>query len=195
MYFDNFDKIYYDFTINGKKQSSIVTNILKNVRIRKQVLSNITVFDQYIIRDGESPEFIAEKVYGRADYHWAIMLANDMYDYLNDFPLPERSMSKMILDKYGPNVQVNGVYVSGPNAIHHYEATVDGKIYVVSKEIEGSTNRETYSNLAWNGDSPNPNVVPVTNSDYEYTVNENKRVIKLISKSIIDQIATELSKL
>ena len=30
--------------------------------------------------DGETPEIVAEKVYGNAEYHWIIMLANDIYD-------------------------------------------------------------------------------------------------------------------
>ena len=194
MYFDNFEKIYYDFEINGKTQKSVMMNIMKNVRIRKEVLSNITLYDQYIIRDGESPELIAEKVYGRPDYHWAILLANDMYDYLNDFPLAERSMPKMIDDKYGPDIEVDGVFISGPNAIHHYQATIDGQIFTVSKN-PGGVVRDTYSNIAWNGVNDSPFTVPVTNSDYEYTVNESKRVIKLISPSIIEKVAAELSKL
>jgi hypothetical protein len=185
MYFDNFDKIYYDFEINGKTQKSIMTNIMKNVRIRKEVLSNITLYDQYIIRDGESPEFIAEKVYGKPEYHWAIMLANDMYDYLNDFPLAERSMPKMISDKYGED----HVY-----DVHHYQATVDGQIFIVSQD-PGGVSRSTYSNMAWNNEEPNPYVVAVSNSDYEYSVNESKRVIKIISPTIIEQVAAELSKL
>ena len=194
MYFDSFDKIYYDFQVNGKTQKSIVTNLMKNVRVRKQLLSNITMFDQYIIRDGESPEYIAEMVYGRADYHWAIMLANDRYDYLNDFPLAERSMQKMIDDKYGPDVKVDDVYISGPSAIHHYQTTINGEIFEVSKN-PGGAYRSTYSNLAWNDTAPNPYIVPVTNSDYEYTVNESKRVIKIISPAIIEQVANELSNL
>lgn len=198
MYFDNFDKIYYDFTVNGKTQKSIMTNIMKNVRIRKEVLSNITLYDQYIIRDGESPEFIAEKVYGKPEYHWAIMLANDMYDYLNDYPLAERSMPKMIEDKYGldpdPDNLSSDTPLTGPRAIHHYESIIDGETVIVSKSPGGSI-RQTYSNLAWNDESPNPNVIPVTNSDYEYSVNESKRVIKIISPTIIEQVAAELSKL
>lgn len=197
MYFDSFEKIYYDFEVNGKTQKSIMTNIMKNVRVRKEVLSNITLFDKYIIRDGESPEYIAEKVYGKPYYHWAILLANDMYDYLNDYPLAERSMSKMILDKYGPDPDPDNLSdvppLTGPRAIHHYETIIDGEIFIVSEAIPG--NRESYSNLAWNGESPNPNIIPIINSDHEYAVNESKREIKIIAPSVIEQVSLELSKL
>jgi len=166
MYFQDFDKIYYSFDINGKTETRIVTDITKNVRIRKQILSNITLFDEYTITDGETPESIAELVYGRADYHWAVMLSNDMYDYLNDFPLPMRTMEKVIADKYGED---------NVNDIHHYEAVIHGTSYVVDEDA--------------------PNSVPITNSDYEYTVNESKRNIKLISPLLIEQVANELGNL
>ena len=166
MYFQDFDKMYYNFEINGKLETRVMTDITKNVRIRKQILSNITLFDQYTITDGETPESIAELVYGRSDYHWAVLLSNDMYDYLNDFPLPMRTMEKVIIDKYGED---------HINDIHHYEAFIDGTSYVVDESHPGS--------------------VPVTNSVYEYDMNEKKREIKLISPLLIEQVANELGNL
>lgn len=221
MYFESFDKIYYNFEVNGKTQTSIVTDIIKNVRIRKSVLSSITLYDEYIIKDGETPEIIAELVYGRPDYHWTILLANNMYDYLNDFPIADRSLPKMILDKYGPEVIVDGVHVSGPLAIHHYETIINGVSFEVSKDPGGITNRDVYSkrnssysttttNLTGveahmgNGTSSTTGSntvivgeksIPITNTDYEYRINEEKRVIKLISPSIIEQMVSEMSKL
>lgn len=77
MYFKNFQKIYYDYTINGEKELKVVTDITKNVRFRKEVLFNILTYDLYDIKDGETPEIIAEKIYGNPEYHWIIMLANE----------------------------------------------------------------------------------------------------------------------
>jgi hypothetical protein len=111
MYFKNFQKIYYDYTINGEKELKVVTDITKNVRFRKEVLSNILTYDLYDIKDGETPEIIAEKIYGNPEYHWIIMLANDKYDYLADFPLDIHKLEKFITDKYGDQAY----------AIHHYE--------------------------------------------------------------------------
>ena len=99
---------------------SIVTDVTRNVRIRKEILSNITIYETYDIGDGETPELIAEKIYGDAKYHWVIMLANDIVDYVSDFPLEESRLVKVIEDKYA---NING--------IHHYE-NLDG--FVVNSD-------------------------------------------------------------
>ena len=52
MYFDNFPKIIYNFNINNKEELKVLTDITRNVRLRKEILSNITLFDMYIISDG-----------------------------------------------------------------------------------------------------------------------------------------------
>ena len=98
MYFDKFPKIIYNFNINNKEELKVLTDITRNVRLRKEILSNITLFDMYIISDGETPEFIAEKIYGNPEYFWAVMLANDRYDYLTDFPMRQTAMEKIILE-------------------------------------------------------------------------------------------------
>jgi len=111
MYFKKFPKFLYDFTINGKNRYLLVKDITQNVRVRKEILENITLYDEYDIRDGETPEIIAEKVYGSATYHWVIMLCNQRYDYINDFPLPLYELEQHITEKYG---------VGNEYDIHHY---------------------------------------------------------------------------
>lgn len=88
-----------------------LTDITRNIRFRRDILANITVYDYYDIVDGETPEQIAEKIYGSPQYHWVIMLANERYDYLNDFPLTTVALEQYIIDKWG----------DAANDIHHYE--------------------------------------------------------------------------
>lgn len=120
MYFEKFPRIYYPVTINGVKQYSLLKDITVNVRFIKEFLSNVTLYDYYDIVDGETPEIISEKFYGTPFYHWIIMILNERYDYLTDFPLPYNALYNMVVDKYGEeNIE----------SIHHYENS-DG--YVVS---------------------------------------------------------------
>ena len=88
-----------------------MTDISRNIRFRKEILANITAYDEYDIVDGETPEIIAEKIYGSSEYHWVIMLANERYDYIGDFPLTEPMLEQFIKDKWGDSA----------NSIHHYE--------------------------------------------------------------------------
>lgn len=132
MYFKDFNKIYYEFDINGQRELEVITDITRNVRFRKDILANITIYDEYDIMDGETPEIIAEKAYGNPNYHWIIMLVNERYDYLTDFPLPIYQLEKFIKDKYGDG----NVY-----ATHHY---VNDKGFVVDSSYPGAVPVSNY---------------------------------------------------
>lgn len=112
MYFQDFPKIAYNFNIGDKTKVIAITDITQNVRFRKEILANINLYDEYDIIEGETPEIIAEKIYGSSQYHWIIMLVNQRYDYLNDFPLTQHALEVHITDKYG---------VGNEYDTHHYE--------------------------------------------------------------------------
>lgn len=110
MYFKDFNNFLYDFEIKGKREVKIVTDITRNVRFRRDVLANITTYDYYDVEEGDTPEIIAEKFYGNAEYHWIVMLCNERFDYRNDFPLTSSQLNSYVEEKY-----------TNPDAIHHYE--------------------------------------------------------------------------
>lgn len=104
MYFKEFPEFLYDFRYGPyETKTSIVKDITRNVRFRKEVLENIAVYDEYDIVDGETPEIIAEKIYGNPEYHWIIMLANQRYDYLSDFPLAEPELVEAAKAIFNPS--------------------------------------------------------------------------------------------
>jgi hypothetical protein len=80
MYFSKFP--YIDYTIkNGSSfKTAFVRNIMRRVKLSDEIKGGPGVFIEYDIKDGERPEHIAEKVYGEADYHWLVMLTNDIID-------------------------------------------------------------------------------------------------------------------
>jgi len=134
MYFKKLPDILYPFNIDGKNQFLLLKDISVNVRFVREVLSNISLYDEYDIIDGETPEIISEKFYGTPEYHWIIMLSNERYDYLTDFPIPYKYFNEYVANKYG---EAN-VY-----AVHHYENS-DG--YTVESTdpvylVEQATNR------------------------------------------------------
>lgn len=110
MYFKQFPQFLYDFNYGDRTKTSIVKDITRNVRFRKDILENVTLFDEYDIIDGETPEIISEKFYGTPEYHWVVMLANGKYDYRADFPLPEAVLTKHIADVYNPKLYSSDWY-------------------------------------------------------------------------------------
>lgn len=90
----------------------ILTDITTNVRVRKEVLENVTLYDEYDILEGETPEMIAEKIYGNPELHWVIMIVNQRYDHYRDFPLTSQELEQHCVNTYGAD---------NINAVHHYE--------------------------------------------------------------------------
>lgn len=164
MYFSQFPVIYYEVEINGKLELRQLVDITHNIRFRKEVLGNISLYELYDVKDGETPDIVADRVYGSSQYHWAIMLFNERFDYIYDWP-----MHPHVLDEY-----INETY-EDPLAIHHYEQNG----YIV-----GPT---------WiNGTSVAPaGATAVNNRDYEVTKNDIKRRIKLISPAVLSQVIKE----
>lgn len=132
MYFKNFPSFLYDFEYgHGKSKTAVVMDVTRNVRVKKEILSNVSLYDEYDIIDGETPEIISEKFYGTPEYHWIIMLANDKYDYISDFPLQETYLQKHIKTSYNPTMYSDDWYWK--------RDTTNGKIYIYLR-ITGGTN-------------------------------------------------------
>ena len=84
MYFSNFPSIVYDAT--GNFDFKVVTNLLRRVALRQKVSADVLVFDYYDVKDGETPEIIAHKLYGDSELHWVILLINNITDRYHQFP-------------------------------------------------------------------------------------------------------------
>jgi hypothetical protein len=221
MYFKDFPTFFYEFNIRGEKSLTVIKDITRNIRFRRDILSNITVFDEYDIQEGETPEIIAEKLYGNAEYHWIIMLANDRYDYISDFPLSQTELDEYVYQKYGTYTpDMDQDLIDAENAIakfsiHHFE-TADGTVVFdesqfpeISFEVRfiledgsGDLIDEFGRQLvAENSIEDPPQVIdafvkyPVTNIEYETRVNEQKRRIKVIPQYLLNKILQDFRDL
>ena len=109
MYFDdNFPVIPYDSV--GDYKFKDVTNLLRRVALRAKVKTSTLLYDTYDVKNGETPESLADKLYGDSELHWIIMLINDITDRYHQWPMSEAQFSQYLKDKY-----------SNPDAVHHYE--------------------------------------------------------------------------
>lgn len=114
MYFKDFPRFLYDFNYgNGQTKTSLVRDITRNIRFRRDILSNITLYDEYDVIDGETPEIIAEKVYGTPEYHWVVLLANERFNYISDFPLMEPELDRHIKTSYNPTITADKWWYEG----------------------------------------------------------------------------------
>jgi hypothetical protein len=138
MYFEDFPNFLYEYNINGKSTALLVTDITRNIRFRRDVLANVTVYDEYDIIDGETPEIIAEKIYGNAEYHWVVMLANNKFDYTNDFPLRSPILENFIQQKYGDSADDIKYYIDANGFI--VDSTASGAVSISNRQYEEKLN-------------------------------------------------------
>ena len=110
MYFNKFPDIIYDPDRDGQFQ--ICKNILRRVAVREKVRTNTLLYDTYDVKEGESPESLADRLYGNTELHWVVLMVNNITDRYHDWPLSTPQFLDMIDEKYD-NV----------DAIHHYEIT------------------------------------------------------------------------
>ena len=108
MYFAQFPLITYDSV--GDKNFKIVTNLLKRIGIRSKVRANTMLFDTYDVKEGETPESIADLLYDDPELHWVILLINDITDRYHQWPMSTPQFNAYLADKYD-NI----------DTVHHYE--------------------------------------------------------------------------
>ena len=99
MYFDSFPLIQYDAAGTGTPKD--VTNILRRVAVRSKIKNQTALYDTYDVKEGETPEIIAHRLYGDAQLHWIVMLFNDITDRYHDWPMTTPQFLAYVNDKYG----------------------------------------------------------------------------------------------
>ena len=174
-YFDQFPLINYNLSgVNGNTIQ--VTDIFRRVKARSKLANNVTLFDKFDVEEGESPETVAYKAYGSADYFWVITLVNNIVNRYYDWPLDQFSFQQYIKDKY-PN----------PDSIHHYEAVQ------TSGPQKGDGPADYTHMLEVNSDYPGAQ--SVSNREHEQREQDKKRQIKVLSPQYLAAFEDEFTKL
>ena len=66
-YFSKYPVYQYDLEDNQNRK--LITDILRRVAMKANVLANTQVFDNYTVKDGEQPDIVADKYYGDSTLH------------------------------------------------------------------------------------------------------------------------------
>ena len=169
MYFANFPFIPYDSVGNGDYK--LVTNLLKRVALRAKVRTNSLLFDTYNVKEGQTPEMIADKLYGDSNLHWIVMYVNNITDRYHQWPMTTPQFLAFINEKY-----------SDPDGLHHYEITQTSGD--TSIKIDVGTDNTNYSDATL-----------ITNYEYEQEQQDAKRKIRLLDPSYMSDFVEEFKSL
>jgi len=154
-----------------------VKNIFRRAEILKEFKTSVTIFDEFLVNNGEKPEVIANRIYKNPFYAWTLFIANDIINYYEQWPRSSRQLAEYVESKY-----------DNPQATKHYVTTEvkQGNNIIVPA---GKVVPQNYSVSYFNGTTTvtaNP-TVSITNYQFEEQLNSKKERIQVIRPSMIEQ--------
>ena len=145
-----------------------IKDIITRVAIRNEVRNRDSLFAKHNVKEGETPESVAYDYYGNANYHWIVLMMNKIDNRYYGWPLSERNLQAYVNDTY-----------ADPDATHHYEAAQTSGDTTIMLRVE----------------SDFPSASAVTNIQYERTLNDSRKQIKLLNKNFVGQFVSNFNAL
>ena len=186
----------FDYVSRLPKAQSIsdylrVKNLFKRTKISQTIFDDLTYFTKYQIIADERPDNIAYKIYGDSNLDWMVMLANNITNLQNEWPLEEQSFYRFLINKYGSE--------AGIESVHHYETqkVIDSKEKViVPKGLEVPSNYSiTFLDSGTRTEQIRTNITDeITNRQYEEKIQDEKRNIFLIKPRFTGLILEEMER-
>lgn len=171
-YFNKFPNTVYE--LSGKE------SVVKDIFIRSGFVSEYRpysdLYEEILVKDGETPESLAIKYYGDVSYHWLITIFNEIHNIYTDWPMGQLGLEQYCAQKYGS---------TGMFTISHYE--IDG---LIVGQYSDFTSIEDWVV------PPNPfpsNFVctPITFFDKENSINDTKRNIKILRPELLKDFTSQ----
>ena len=200
-YFRELPDVQYQSNLSHKISSQEyirIKNLFRRVKILDSIQDQITLFDRYVILEGQRPDNVAEAVYGSSDRDWIVILTANITNIRDQWPLSNNDLYRYAENKYGTAL----------NDIHHYETleVIDSKGRLILPEGQRVDQNFTipapydftlngnsyiavgaYDNTQYSGSGTINPVIGVSNFDYETIKNEEKREIFLLKSEYIQQ--------
>ena len=214
-YFRHFPKTFYTPSDDSPGLDS-VTNIISRFTIEPTLLENTNIFYPYDVQDTDTPEIIADKIYGNSERHWIVLAVNQIVDPQWDWPLNQDTFIKYVNDKYTANADTEnnetGIqWALDESNIHAYFKTVTRTITAGASNRESRSRNQTIEKLEIDantyasvgittnsytlndGNIVTEEVTKSTESYYTYEFNENeeKRSIKILKGDFVLELEKE----
>ena len=114
-----------------------ITDLLVRIKAKESWLADPSVYYNYIYKDTDRPEHIAQKYYGDEDLHWIILITNNIFNPFFDFPISNLYFDRYINDKYKDVAIKSNLYPNeDPNFIGiRYAETTPDPVFRYQKQI------------------------------------------------------------
>ena len=200
-YFRELPDVQYQSNLSHKISSQEyvrIKNLFRRVKILDSIQDQVTLFNRYVILEGQRPDNVAEAFYRSSDRDWIVILTANITNIRDQWPLSNNDLYRYAENKYGTAL----------NDIHHYETleVIDSKGRLILPEGQRVDQNFTipapydftlngnsyiavgaYDNTQYSGSGTINPVIGVSNFDYETIKNEEKREIFLLKSEYIQQ--------
>jgi len=206
-YFNYFPQTAY-YLSDDNSSLDVVTNLMSRFSFNAASKDKLVMYYKYDISDGETPEIIADKLYGSPEKHWIILSVNNIKNPQFDWPLRYNDLTKYIDIKYRGATYANtantGTGLSWSKS-HTHSYYINEKRTLPSGSdttetiiIDAATyaNTNTTSTVVYTlYDSSNVTITTTKSSisyyEYEIEENETKRTIDILRPEFVKTIEQE----
>jgi hypothetical protein len=188
----------------------LLTNITSRFGFEQSFKENTSIFYEYEVRDGDTPEIIANKIYGDSEKHWVILNYNNIVDPNYDWPLEQRTLVRFVDEKYTANADTangqSGLVWSKSNIKEYYtiettthnasETITVNKYQVDANTFANVTPSFTPSVALQDGSFIDVEVSKETKTYYDFEIedNEKKRRIKILKPEFVFAVDQEFRR-
>ena len=167
-------------------------NLFRRAKLREDIASNATFFENYFIVGDERPDNVAFKVYGEEDLDWVILITNNILNIQEEWPMPTNLYNDYLLEKYG---SYEAIY-----DVHHYESkiirNVDGvQVLPGGLQVDQNFRFEYYEETLDSHVSLEDCSNAVTNYVYEERIQEKKRTIKVLKPKYLNIVFEDIQEI
>lgn len=165
----------------------LIKNLFKRVKLRTDIDKAITAYDFRVIKEGERPDIIANKVYDDPELDWVILVTNNITNIRDQWPLSNDNLHNYMIEKYGSEAALSDV--------HHYE-TIELRDEFNRTVLEPGLEVDadfTFTYTPLNGTQQTISAAgPVSNYTYETLENEAKRVIRILKPEFLGALLSDM---
>ena len=211
-YFRELPNIAYQSPLTHKNSSRdyiLIKNLFRRTKLFDFLKNNVSVLEKFTIGIGDRPDTIAEELYGDASLDYVVILVAGIININQEWPLPDNKVYDFALEKYGSEEKMNEIkyyetleivddqnrQILPPDLIVDVDFKIDGTVnkfpstrYIL-KAMTGNRQLDDKDEFGVLTD----NIArAVTNLEYEYTINENKREIDILNPSYLQMFINDL---
>ena len=186
-------------TKSGFGDYTRIKNLFRMYKLSDNAKRHAVQFYKYNIPEGSTPEMVAMDIYNSPNFHWVILMINEVVDVYEGWPKDRDVLEKFTEEKYSPNNIDESSQQPFLDGHHHYETLERKDSYgniimraglqvddYWTQEVTISSSPTVLQTLTVDTDC-----VSVTNFHHEERLNDAKREIELLKPSYLPQFVKD----